>query len=118
MSLGGPLGGVQVFESAYVTPTELDRARVDARRIVRHGMADVLAWLGEPVGPKPGEPFDVMYVFGGGSMVYAAPSTIDAIRVRYGREAQTHTSAMGKVHPGPRDLCVSLYCDPAVRGCA
>lgn len=28
---------------------------VDARRIVRHGMADVLAWLGEPVGPRPGE---------------------------------------------------------------
>lgn len=27
----------------------------DARRIVRHGMADVLAWLGEKVGPKPGE---------------------------------------------------------------
>lgn len=28
----------------------------DGRRIVRHGMADVLAWLGEPVGPRPGEP--------------------------------------------------------------
>lgn len=27
----------------------------DARRIVRHGLADVLAWLGEPVGPKEGE---------------------------------------------------------------
>jgi hypothetical protein len=27
----------------------------DARRIVRHGMADVLEWLGEKVGPKPGE---------------------------------------------------------------
>lgn len=24
-----------------------------ARRIVRHGLADVLAWLGEKVGPKP-----------------------------------------------------------------
>lgn len=24
-----------------------------ARRFVRHGMADVLAWLGEEVGPKP-----------------------------------------------------------------
>lgn len=30
--------------------------RDDARRIVRHGMADVLAWLGEPVGPRPGDP--------------------------------------------------------------
>lgn len=28
----------------------------DGRRIVRHGMADVLAWLGEPVGPAPGSP--------------------------------------------------------------
>lgn len=26
----------------------------DARRIVRHGLADVLAWLGEDVGPRPG----------------------------------------------------------------
>ena len=33
----------------YPSPSE------DARRIVRHGMADVLAWLGEEVGPKPGE---------------------------------------------------------------
>jgi hypothetical protein len=24
-----------------------------ARRIVRHGLADVLEWLGEPVGPSP-----------------------------------------------------------------
>lgn len=24
-----------------------------ARRIVRHGLADVLAWLGEDVGPEP-----------------------------------------------------------------
>lgn len=26
-----------------------------ARRIVRHGLADVLAWLGEEVGPAPDE---------------------------------------------------------------
>jgi hypothetical protein len=25
-------------------------------RSVRHGLADVLAWLGEDVGPKPGDP--------------------------------------------------------------
>ncbi len=24
-----------------------------ARRIVRHGLADVLAWLGEKIGPRP-----------------------------------------------------------------
>lgn len=27
----------------------------NARRIVRHGLADVLRWLGEQVGPKPFE---------------------------------------------------------------
>lgn len=28
---------------------------VDIVRMVRHGLADVLAWLGEDVGPKPGD---------------------------------------------------------------
>jgi hypothetical protein len=32
----------------------------DGRRIVRHGLADVLAWLGEDVGPKPGEACHVL----------------------------------------------------------
>lgn len=27
----------------------------DVVRMVRHGLADVLEWLGEDVGPKPGE---------------------------------------------------------------
>jgi hypothetical protein len=27
----------------------------DAVRMVRHGLADVLAWLGEDVGPGPGQ---------------------------------------------------------------
>lgn len=31
-----------------------------ARRIVRHGMADVLAWLGEEVGPAPHEATHVL----------------------------------------------------------
>lgn len=40
----------------------------DARRIVRHGLARVLEWLGEPVGPAPGvathavRAGDVLYV--------------------------------------------------------
>lgn len=34
--------------------------REDARRIVRHGMTDVLEWLGEDVGPKPGAPTHVI----------------------------------------------------------
>lgn len=34
----------------YPTPGE------DARRMVRHGYAEILAWLGEEVGPEPGVP--------------------------------------------------------------
>ena len=37
----------------------LPSPRVEATRIVRHGLADVLAWLGEPVGPKPKEELHV-----------------------------------------------------------
>lgn len=36
-----------------------------ARRTVRHGLADVLAWLGEPVGPKPGDQTHAFYGFAG-----------------------------------------------------
>lgn len=48
--------------------------REDARRMVRHGLADVLAWLGEDVGPEPGAATHVMYVAdpaGGGGEVLA-----------------------------------------------
>lgn len=34
----------------------------DARRIVRHGLAGVLRWLGEEVGPRPGEALDAFVV--------------------------------------------------------
>ena len=33
--------------------TDLEREGEWAKRTVRHGMADVLAWLGEDVGPEP-----------------------------------------------------------------
>ena len=36
-----------------------------ARRMVRHGMADILAWLGEDVGPKPTDRTHVVYGFDG-----------------------------------------------------
>lgn len=45
--------GIKVIESPTL-PLDPTSAQ-DARRIVRHGLADVLAWLGEDVGPKPGE---------------------------------------------------------------
>lgn len=53
----------------------------DARRIVRHGMEDILEWLGEKVGPKPGE-LTVAILTGGNRLMcsaeYAARITGDA----------------------------------------
>lgn len=46
--------GVILLGTRPWTPEEV--AREDARRIVRHGLADVLAWLGEEPGPAPGQP--------------------------------------------------------------
>lgn len=55
--------GMPVIESPLCerpsTPGE------DARRIVRHGLSDVLAWLGETPGPLPGEPVHTAYVING-----------------------------------------------------
>lgn len=47
------LAGIQVVTSPYATrpPTPGEWAR----RYVRHGMSDILEWLGEPVGPEPDE---------------------------------------------------------------
>lgn len=36
----------------------------DARRIVRHGMTEILEWLGEDVGPEPGAPTHVLVIDG------------------------------------------------------
>jgi hypothetical protein len=48
---GGSLFGIPVVESPYL-PIE-PSAGTWARRYVRHGLADWLAWLGEDVGPLP-----------------------------------------------------------------
>lgn len=37
----------------------------DIVRMVRHGLADVLEWLGEEVGPKPGEATHVIFASDG-----------------------------------------------------
>lgn len=42
---------VQVSPLLPIVPSDGE----NARRIVRHGMADILRWLGEGVGPKPDE---------------------------------------------------------------
>lgn len=48
----------------------------DARRLVRHGMADVLAWLGEDVGPKPGE---VTHALVAGGSLWVSQEAYDAL---------------------------------------
>lgn len=54
------LFGLQVVTSDLlpIYPTDSE----NARRIVRHGLSDVLEWLGEPVGPRPGEPTDALLI--------------------------------------------------------
>lgn len=45
--------GFEIVESSLL-PVPLEPGD-HARRIVRHGMAEILAWLGEDVGPSPDE---------------------------------------------------------------
>lgn len=53
-NLFADMTGVQILPSK-VLPLPV-HPREEARRIVRHGMKDVLLWLGEPVGPDPKAP--------------------------------------------------------------
>lgn len=72
----GPLAdqlGVKVVVS-NVLPI-LPTPRQDATRIVRHGLADWVAYIGEQVGPKPGEPIHALMIGG----------TMHASRAFYGR---------------------------------
>jgi hypothetical protein len=62
------LGGIPVVVSDYLPLTP--SVGENARRIVRHGLADVLAWLGEEVGPKPNEETHVLLT--GGQMLVSA----------------------------------------------
>lgn len=45
-----PVPGTDLVICRPPTPGEV------GRRLVRHGMADILAWLGEPLGPAPDDP--------------------------------------------------------------
>jgi len=55
----------------------------DARRIVRHGLADVLEWLGQEVGPEPGVPTHAYLstdpAHGGGTTVIMSQEYHDAL---------------------------------------
>lgn len=47
-----------------------------ARRVVRHGLADVLRWLGEDVGPRPEDKTNALVI---GRTLMASPETVRAI---------------------------------------
>jgi hypothetical protein len=49
----------------------------DIVRSVRHGLADVLEWLGEDVGPKPGEYTHAIRV---GSQLYVSQELFDKLK--------------------------------------
>lgn len=58
MTLAGvdsPMLAFSVIPSPAMPPPRRPSPAEDARRLVRHGLADVLDWLGEPAGPRPGE---------------------------------------------------------------
>lgn len=71
----------------------------EARQIVRHGLADVLTWLGEDVGPAPGERVPTTYLisdpaFASATSLFAHPSLRDKI----GR------SPVGALSPNPQGV--------------
>lgn len=65
------IGDVKVIihPALPITPTLAE----DVVRSVRHGLADVLEWLGEDVGPKPGEATHVLFASDGvGSSLFVS----------------------------------------------
>lgn len=51
---------VVISDVLPIPPTHTEQAR----RIVRHGLADVLDWLGEDIGPAPDAQLHVMLIDG------------------------------------------------------
>lgn len=88
--------GIPVIESPFAVADPVEQAAADGVRIVRHGLADVIAWClpDEDLGPEPGTPVGKAYLVG------------------WGVATQTHRSRRGLVHSGPESLCVSMDCGP------
>lgn len=61
------LGGITVVVSAAL-PVDPSPGQV-VKRMVRHGLADVLEWLGEPVGPRPHDKTHAFLMAGDGRPV-------------------------------------------------
>lgn len=75
---GGPLMDfrISVAPELALTPGEI------GRRIVRHGLADVLEWLGEEVGPDQNE--EQMLVFD--DIICLSPRMAQLVRDTYGEK--------------------------------
>lgn len=69
------MAGVDIYPSARLPRPP--SPGTEARRIVRHGLADVLEWLGEDVGPAPDAPVNAMKV---GGMVLVSIELFETIR--------------------------------------
>lgn len=69
----------------------------DARRIVRHGLRNVLEWLGEPVGPRPGDPTNALQV---GPVLYVSPALADALDTSPHNDVTTSPHNDVTRHPG------------------
>ena len=76
MSASMMMGGLAVVVSPLlpVPPSPAE----EARRIVRHGLADVLEWLGEDVGPEPDEP---THAYRAGNTLIASREFVDTVMV-------------------------------------
>ncbi len=59
----------------------------NARRMVRHGMADILEWLDKPVGPKPYEATHAMLLQG---ELFVSPEVMALLRLRSFDGESTH----------------------------
>lgn len=78
-----PLDGINIVESTTL-PLEPSPGQW-ARRFVRHGMADVLAWLGEHVGPRPDDRINALQL--NERTLLVSPELAAAIRRQRGMNA-------------------------------
>lgn len=55
------------------------------RRYVRHGMRDILDWLGEDVGPEPDEQTHALVIsHDGKDMLYASAALVGKMKAAFG----------------------------------
>ena len=67
-----------IADRAAPLPVPASDAEI-ARRIVRHGLADVLVWLGEEPGAKPTDLVHTLYVLAG-SVVVTHPESVRVLK--------------------------------------